>query len=887
MSSLSLTSEELTVRAVALDRFDYFTQVFFKSQYGRSFVLKSYHYKLFEALTAVAKGDITRLIINIPPRYAKTEIAVKMFVAWCLANSPRAKFIHLSYSDDLALDNSSAIRDLVKSELYQRFFPTQLKADSDSKKKWFLQAGGGVYATAAGGAITGFGAGSMGRAYSGSGTPADGFGGCFPYDELVCTESGMMKIGDIVTKRINVKVYSKNIVTGAVELKPIKVFWTNPANRIIEVGLSDGAVFRCTPDHEVMTTIGWVEAQNLNGNHLIPIGFTDIFEAGEANAEPFADFVSANSSVLSRLNHLIGNSWPVVPNWVRQIFSDGCPCFSEFDLPDNRIADPVLFGKNGGSFITGENFNDLLSVQFGARPVFKQWKCPVSNGVLHVVGFGAVSEIFEPVVSADSVQMPDFFTFGLRPNESSNDELVNKMSFNGVVTGQGNAKPLIRAYVWLEDFFGDVVLDAVAICDGSCVALDPALVTDRIKPFIVCDRKPVFVNDVGHADVTFCLGVEDNNNFYVTTYNVLVSNCILIDDPVKPDDAFSETMRERINRRFNNTIASRTNSPETPIVVIMQRLHENDMSGFLLNGGSGEEWEHLCLPAIDENGEALWPEKHSIEILRKMEQADPYTFAGQYMQTPSPLAGGIIKPDNIQIMQAVPHGITDWVRGWDFAASTKGDFTAGAKIGRLPDGRYFIGDMVRIRVSPDERDAALVNTAARDTDHCRISIPQDPGQAGLSQVKYLVRSLSGYSVKATPETGNKVVRAEPFAAQINVGNVVMLKADWNDALINEMRMFPNGTFDDQVDALSRAFSLLIGNEPTQMWFPDTGKSLNPVQAKIAKDMPGIPSGVIDALADPLEGTVCGNCSAFDAGTCNDRGFVVKPLDAGCFNFIGK
>jgi predicted phage terminase large subunit-like protein len=881
-----LTPDDLEVRPDLICDFGYFVQVLFKQQYGRSFLLKPYHHKLFSTLEKVASGEITRLIINIPPRYAKTEIAVKLFIAWCLANNQSAKFIHLSYSDDLALDNSSAIRDIVKSDFYQRFFPVKIRSDSDSKKKWFLEAGGGLYATAAGGAITGFGAGSMGRKRLGTTSAADGFGGCFPYDELVNTESGMMKIGDIVTKRISVKVYSTNIVTGAIELKPIKIFWTNPDNKIIEVGLSDGAVFRCTPDHKIMTTIGWVEAQNLTGDHIIPVGFPNILETGDTNAQPFAYLNSGNGSVLSRLNKLVSKSGLVIPDWIRQVFSDGCPCFSEFDLPNNGLTYPIPFGKSNCFFRTSKNLNDLLPIQFSSGSVFKQWKCAVPDGVLHIIGFSSVSEIFEPVVSTYSVQMPDLFAFDLRPDKGSNDELVDELRLDSTLAGQGDAKPFIRAYAWLEDSFGDVVLDAVAICDGSCVTLDPSYIAYRIKPFIVFDRKPVFINDVGHADVTFCLGVEDNSNFYVTTYNVLVSNCILIDDPVKPDDAFSETMRERVNRRFNNTIASRTNSPETPIVVVMQRLHENDMSGYLLAGGSGEEWEHLCLPAIDEHGEALWPEKHSIEKLRSMEQADPYTFAGQYMQIPSPLAGGIMKPDNITIIPALPVGIVEFVRGWDFAASTKGDFTAGAKIGVLPDGRWLIADMVRIRVSPDERDAALVNTANRDGDNCRISIPQDPGQAGLTQVKYLVRSLSGFSVKATPESGNKVVRAEPFAAQVNVGNVVMLKADWNDALISEMRMFPNGTFDDQVDALSRAFSMLITNEPSQIFIPDVGKPINPLQARILKEMPGLPSAVVDAIQIP-SGMFCGNCSAYVSGQCADRGFLVGERDTGCDSFINK
>lgn len=90
-----------------------------------------------------------------------------------------------------------------------------------------------------------------------------------------------------------------------------------------------------------------------------------------------------------------------------------------------------------------------------------------------------------------------------------------------------------------------------------------------------------------------------------------------------------------------------------------------------------------------------------------------------------------------------------------------------------------------------------------------IRLPQDPGQAGKAQAKSFIKMLAGFSVKAETVSGDKITRAQPFAAQVNVGNVRMLRGAWNKPLIEEMRNFPNGKHDDQIDAGSDAFNELL------------------------------------------------------------------------------
>ena len=139
-----------------------YTKYFFKQKTGRRFGVNYNHKLICDALNDVLNGKITKLIINIAPRYSKTELAVKNFISMGLAINPSSKFIHLSYSDDLAHDNSEEIRDIVKSVEYQSLFPyVSIKKDSDSKKKWSTTEGGGVYAVATGGQVTGFGAGAV------------------------------------------------------------------------------------------------------------------------------------------------------------------------------------------------------------------------------------------------------------------------------------------------------------------------------------------------------------------------------------------------------------------------------------------------------------------------------------------------------------------------------------------------------------------------------------------------------------------------------------------------------------------------------------------------------------------------------------------------------
>jgi predicted phage terminase large subunit-like protein len=128
---------------------------------------------------------------------------------------------------------------------------------------------------------------------------------------------------------------------------------------------------------------------------------------------------------------------------------------------------------------------------------------------------------------------------------------------------------------------------------------------------------------------------------------------------------------------------------------------------------------------------------------------------------------------------------------------------------RHDDQRFTITDVIRLQGSPRQVEEAILNTAKLDGRSVTISMPKDPGSAGGFVTSYLAAQLAGHNLIITSETGSKTSRATPIAAQIEAGNVAIVRSGWNHAFLEELKEFPYGAKDDQIDALSRAFAALI------------------------------------------------------------------------------
>lgn len=301
---------------------------------------------------------------------------------------------------------------------------------------------------------------------------------------------------------------------------------------------------------------------------------------------------------------------------------------------------------------------------------------------------------------------------------------------------------------------------------------------------------------------------------------------VIIDDPMTVEDGFSAAAIEEAARIFNETVPSRVNDDKSAIVMIMQRIHENDPAAIALADPS---YERLIIPARYEStrnyntsrftdprtggpeGALFFPERFSEEATQALERRlGPYGAASQLQQVPAPRSGGFLDPTSIVVSDDLPT-MDSCVRGWDMAATEGGgDYTVGALVGRVGD-KYYIMDVVRGQWSAANVDKRVVQTAAVDGWQVEQSLPIDPGAAGKAVADRWPSMLPGSPVHTSRESGSKEQRARLLSSVVTDGRLVLSSSIPDDvarSLINEFAAFPAGAHDDIVDAVSRAMNRL-------------------------------------------------------------------------------
>lgn len=312
---------------------------------------------------------------------------------------------------------------------------------------------------------------------------------------------------------------------------------------------------------------------------------------------------------------------------------------------------------------------------------------------------------------------------------------------------------------------------------------------------------------------------------------------IIVDDALKANDARSEVSLFGVNSWFDDTVSTRV-ARDPAIININQRLHMSDLTAHLLSKGGFElvcfpmrfdplaDPKTLDHPPVDPRdrrtdvGELLWPKQWPEEKVRQEEiLLGPFGSASQLQQSPVPEGGGLFKRDYFPIVDAAPANARR-ARGWDTAdtegqldssgqMSAQGNWTVGIRMSEL-DGIFYVEDAVRIKEGPGKVNATIFQTSRLDGKNCMI---REGSGSGKATIAARTKMLAGWDYGPSPETEDKVTRANPFRAQAEAGNVRMVRGEWNEAYLSVMCSFPVGKYDDDVDASANAFNALVTSEP--------------------------------------------------------------------------
>lgn len=250
------------------------------------------------------------------------------------------------------------------------------------------------------------------------------------------------------------------------------------------------------------------------------------------------------------------------------------------------------------------------------------------------------------------------------------------------------------------------------------------------------------------------------------------SGAVILDDMLKVDEAHSETIRNSVILNYRETIQQRARGINVPFISIGQRVHEADLSAYLLSGADGYMWEHVKLQSIDEAGNALYPEAFPLEMLRIKEEMDPYVHAAQYQQEPVPAGGSLFKPEWFVLLDEEPEMLLTFITA-DTAETSKnyndatvfcfwgiyGMQTMGRKTGEL--GLHWL-DCLETRVEPKDLKDTFLDFYADCTTHATppLIAAIEKKSTGVTLVSVLqeIRGISIRAIERNRSSGSKTQR---------------------------------------------------------------------------------------------------------------------------------
>ncbi len=286
------------------------------------------------------------------------------------------------------------------------------------------------------------------------------------------------------------------------------------------------------------------------------------------------------------------------------------------------------------------------------------------------------------------------------------------------------------------------------------------------------------VTGFGAGKVDYDSEEKDSIDEFIPYYDSKFAGAIVIDDPIKPEDALSDNLREKVNQRFETTIRNRVNSRNTPIIIIMQRLHEQDLCGYLIDA-EPDEWEVISLPCIqtDDEGKeyALWESKHTLEELKELERVQSFVFETQYMQNPKPLQGLMYR--DFKTYSLIPESRKAIHCNCTDTADTGADYLCSICYDELPDGNY-VTDILYTKKPMEYTEQATAQMLAKNKTQVCFIESNNGGRGFARNVERISREYGNtktYFVGFT-QTGNKQVRI--FTHSNDVNNMMLFPEDW-------------------------------------------------------------------------------------------------------------
>ena len=294
------------------------------------------------------------------------------------------------------------------------------------------------------------------------------------------------------------------------------------------------------------------------------------------------------------------------------------------------------------------------------------------------------------------------------------------------------------------------------------------------------------------------------------------SGAMLIDDPMKAQDSFSNTIKERIGELWTSTFKNRLNDTHTPVIVTAQRLAEDDFCGYLIKRegtiDEGGEWDVVRFPAIVDEGtnteRALWEDRFPLEKLRRYRESDPFTFETQYMQNPKPLEGMMYR--EFKTYDIIPYAIESTRKAYVDTADTGDDYLCAICYVEQPEGNY-VTDVLYTKKPMEYTEPATSEMLSRQQTEEAFIESNNGGRGFARNVEKQCRLMGNTKTRISwfAQTDNKQVRI--FSKSADVNNMTFFPSGWDKkwpefyrAVMGYMKEGRNAN-DDAPDALTGCF----------------------------------------------------------------------------------